>query len=183
MGARVAKGATSGQQRRAPSQQLLPSPTRSRPLQLGVTLFLLQQFAGINAIVYYSSAVFTQAGVANATVASAAVGLVNILGTVVAGSLVDRAGRKQLLSGSMAGMGTFMLLLAGDQGGAAMLAASRHTRPRSCCAHAFFLLIAHSFHVGACAPVHGGDPLPGWHPRLHPRLRAGMRAHPRPAQL
>jgi len=83
-----------------------------RPLQLGVTLFLLQQFAGINAIVYYSSAVFTQAGVANATVASAAVGLVNILGTVVAGSLVDRAGRKQLLSGSMAGMGTFMLLLA-----------------------------------------------------------------------
>ena len=40
-----------------------------------MTLFLLQQFAGINAIVYYSSAVFTQAGVANATVASAAVGL------------------------------------------------------------------------------------------------------------
>lgn len=79
---------------------------------MGVSLFLLQQFAGINAIVYFSSAVFTEAGIANATIASAAVGLMNILGTVVAGSFMDKAGRKQLLSGSFFGMGTAMLMLA-----------------------------------------------------------------------
>jgi heterodisulfide reductase subunit C len=38
--------------------------------------------------------VFRDAGVQNGTVASAAVGLINVLGTVIAATLMDRAGRK-----------------------------------------------------------------------------------------
>ena len=57
-------------------------------------LFLFQQFSGINAIVYFSSAVFQKAGVASGALASAAVGATNVAGTVVAAGLMDKAGRK-----------------------------------------------------------------------------------------
>ena len=43
--------------------------------------------------------------------ASAAVGAINVFGTVVAGSLVDRAGRKQLLLVSFLGMAASMLAM------------------------------------------------------------------------
>jgi hypothetical protein len=66
----------------------------NRGARVGVGLFLLQQLAGINGIVYFSSAVFARAGIASGALASAAVGLVNVLGTVAAASLMDRAGRK-----------------------------------------------------------------------------------------
>lgn len=137
---------------------------------IGCAIFLLQQFSGINAIVYFSSSVFAQvhmlldaftlllsfhvylalqdailpivppqrpstalpvfeilaiphtgaarlsdhdegflllrqAGITNAAIASAAVQMTNVLTTVVAASLMDRAGRKQLLTLSFTGMG------------------------------------------------------------------------------
>ncbi|KAK9825443.1 hypothetical protein WJX81_000012 [Elliptochloris bilobata] len=84
----------------------------SRSVRVGMTLFLLQQASGINAIVYFSSSVFEQAGIASAALASAAVGMSNVVGTVVAASLMDRAGRKQLLTLSFSGMGLSMLIMA-----------------------------------------------------------------------
>ena len=45
------------------------------------------------------------------TVASAVVGTINVLGTVLAASLIERFGRKQLLSVSFSGMGLCMLLM------------------------------------------------------------------------
>lgn len=44
-----------------------------------------------------------QAGVTSGTLASAAVGATNVLGTMVAAGLMDRAGRKQLLTNSFLG--------------------------------------------------------------------------------
>ncbi|CAI5982087.1 unnamed protein product, partial [Closterium sp. NIES-65] len=79
---------------------------------LGMALFAVQQFAGINAIIYYSSSVFRSAGVQSDVAASALVGLANVLGTAVSLNLVDRQGRKSLLMGSFTGMGCSMLLLA-----------------------------------------------------------------------
>lgn len=76
------------------------------------TIFLLQQFSGINAIVYFSSAVFRDAGIQSDALASAAVGLINVLGTMIAASLMDKRGRKQLLTVSMAGQGLAMLAMA-----------------------------------------------------------------------
>lgn len=84
----------------------------SRGAQIGVVMFLLQQFSGINAIVYFSSSVFAKAGIASGALASAAVGVVNVLGTILAASLMDKAGRKQLLSLSFGGMGIAMLAMA-----------------------------------------------------------------------
>ena len=47
--------------------------------------------------------------------ASAVVGTINVLGTVVAASLMDKFGRKQLLSTSFTGMGLAMLSMAAGE--------------------------------------------------------------------
>jgi sugar porter (SP) family MFS transporter len=84
----------------------------TRGAQIGVVLFLLQQFSGINAVIYFSSKVFAEAGIQNAALASAAVGLTNVVGTIIAGSIIEKAGRKQLLNISFAGMGVSLAALA-----------------------------------------------------------------------
>lgn len=47
---------------------------------IGAALFAFQQFAGINAVFYFSSAVFRQAGVTSDVAASVSVGAVNLFG-------------------------------------------------------------------------------------------------------
>ncbi|KAL9264927.1 Plastidic glucose transporter 4-like protein [Drosera capensis] len=80
-------------------------------VSVGAALFLFQQLAGINAVVYYSTSVFRSAGVASDVAASALVGAANVIGTAVASSLMDKKGRKSLLITSFLGMATSMLLL------------------------------------------------------------------------
>eukprot|EP00884_Botryococcus_braunii_P011217 jgi/Botrbrau1/20096/Bobra.0850s0001.1 len=99
---------SSGKTAAAPTLAQLVS---NKAVLIGCFLFVLQQFSGINAIVYFSSSVFAQAGIKDGALASAAVGLVNVLGTVVAGSFMDKAGRKQLLTLSFALMGAAMLTM------------------------------------------------------------------------
>jgi len=77
-----------------------------------VMMFLLQQFAGINALIYFSSTIFKQAGVSSEGLATAAIFTMNVAGTVLAAGLIERLGRKQLLMGSYAGMGAAMALMA-----------------------------------------------------------------------
>lgn len=48
---------------------------------IGCALFALQQFAGINGVLYFSSLTFRDAGITNGTAASAAVGGANLVGT------------------------------------------------------------------------------------------------------
>lgn len=80
-------------------------------VSVGAALFLFQQLAGINAVVYYSTAVFRSAGIASDVAASALVGASNVFGTAVASSLMDKQGRKSLLITSFTGMSASMLLL------------------------------------------------------------------------
>ncbi|XP_020581164.1 plastidic glucose transporter 4 [Phalaenopsis equestris] len=80
-------------------------------VSVGAALFLFQQLAGINAVVYYSTSVFRSAGIASDAAASALVGASNVFGTAVASSLMDRKGRKSLLLFSFIGMAASMLLL------------------------------------------------------------------------
>lgn len=70
-----------------------------RPFLIAVLLMAVSQFSGINAIMYYSTKIFTSAGVgvSNSFAASVVVGLVNFLFTFVAIAFVDKAGRRPLL--------------------------------------------------------------------------------------
>ncbi|PNX74208.1 plastidic glucose transporter 4-like protein, partial [Trifolium pratense] len=80
-------------------------------VSVGAALFLFQQLAGINAVVYYSTSVFRSAGIASDVAASALVGASNVFGTVIASFLMDKKGRKSLLITSFSGMAASMLLL------------------------------------------------------------------------
>eukprot|EP00854_Cymbomonas_tetramitiformis_P000527 gene527-921_t len=78
----------------------------------GLIVTRLASTTGINAVIYFSSSVFREAGLQAGVLASAGVGLINVLGTLMAGSMLDRYGRKPLLIGSYCGMGLCMLLQA-----------------------------------------------------------------------
>lgn len=69
------------------------------PLLIGVGIFCIQQFSGINAIIYYSTDIFKMAfeTTKTAALATVGVGVVNALSTVVAIFFIDRLGRKPLL--------------------------------------------------------------------------------------
>ncbi len=74
------------------------------PLVIGLVLAVLQQFSGINAIMYYAPEIFKSIGtsVDSAFVNTVSVGAVNLLFTVAAIYLVDKAGRRALLLGGTA---------------------------------------------------------------------------------
>ena len=58
-------------------------------------LFLLQQLSGINAVIYYAPTVFELSGFNSAAtqiLATAGIGVVNVLMTVVGMMLIDRLG-------------------------------------------------------------------------------------------
>lgn len=83
-----------------------------RIMILAATLPLLQQLSGINSVVLYGSEVFRKAGVKSPVVANLLLGLVNTLATVGAAVLMDRAGRKKLLTWSYGGMAICLLGMA-----------------------------------------------------------------------
>ncbi|XP_059077710.1 probable plastidic glucose transporter 1 isoform X3 [Cryptomeria japonica] len=78
---------------------------------IGGTLFFLQQFAGINGVLYFSSLTFADVGISNNTVASIALGIANFAGAIIALYLMDKQGRRNLLMGSYIGMASSMFLL------------------------------------------------------------------------
>ena len=75
-------------------------------------LFVCQQLSGINAVVYFSTQIFRDAGVTSAVLSSLLVMLVNVAGTAfVAAPLIDRFGRTTMLSASYAGMASSMAVM------------------------------------------------------------------------
>lgn len=70
-----------------------------KPLLLAVALMAFSQFCGINAIMYYSTKIFADAGGGEnaAFTSSVWVGLINFVFTFVAIGFVDKAGRRPLL--------------------------------------------------------------------------------------
>lgn len=85
----------------------LAAPWLRPALLIGVGIMFIQQATGINTVIYYAPTIFEMAGFASATTAITAtvgVGVVNVLMTVVSIRLVDRLGRKPLLSMGLIGM-------------------------------------------------------------------------------
>ncbi|XP_056281634.1 solute carrier family 2, facilitated glucose transporter member 2-like isoform X10 [Pseudoliparis swirei] len=83
---------------------LVRSPVYRQQLFVALMMHLSQQLSGINAIFYYSTDIFTRAGVAQPVFATIGVGLINTLFTLVSVALVDRAGRRTLTLVGLGGM-------------------------------------------------------------------------------
>ena len=81
-------------------------------LIIALTLGILQQITGVNAIYFYATMIFEQSGVGtNAAFAQAIwVGIINVVFTIVAMLLIDRMGRKPLLLIGIAGIAVSMAL-------------------------------------------------------------------------
>lgn len=85
----------------------LVGPLVRPALVVGLGLAVFQQITGINTVIYYAPTIFQLAGFTSASVAilaTAGVGVVNVLMTVVSMYLIDRVGRRPLLLVGMAGM-------------------------------------------------------------------------------
>ncbi|MGZ3708293.1 MAG: sugar porter family MFS transporter [Bdellovibrionota bacterium] len=92
----------------------LLSPEHRPVLVLGMGLAIFQQITGINTIIYYAPTIFQLAGfdsAAQSILATAGVGAVNVLMTIVSVRLLDRTGRRPLLLVGIAGMITSLAAL------------------------------------------------------------------------
>jgi SP family galactose:H+ symporter-like MFS transporter len=100
------------QLRRAGVRALLRSAA-APALLVGVTLALVQQFAGINAVISYAPSIMERTGLdaSNSILYSIGIGVANVAATVVAVRLVDRRGRRPLLLASTAGTCVSLVLL------------------------------------------------------------------------
>lgn len=91
--------AVSGEQQAGSWREL--AGRRLRPAMIAALgLYVLQQLSGINAIIYYAPIIFKNTGFESqsaAILATAGVGTINVLMTIVAMQLVDRLGRRRLL--------------------------------------------------------------------------------------
>ena len=87
-----------------------------RPLIIGLGLAIFQQVTGINTVIYFAPTIFQSAGFKSASasiLATAGVGVVNVVMTVVALRLMDRAGRRRLLLIGLTVMALSLVALAG----------------------------------------------------------------------
>ncbi|ORW08706.1 hypothetical protein AWC15_01045 [Mycobacterium lacus] len=84
-----------------------PEPSLRRPILIAMGASLMDVLVGICAIVYYSTPVFAMAGVrgrAGAEIASFSIGVADVVFTVVAVGLLNRYGRRPLLTVGLTGI-------------------------------------------------------------------------------
>lgn len=92
----------------------LLAPSIRPALLVGIGLAVFQQITGINTVIYYAPLIIQSAGISSASgaiLATAGIGVVNVLMTIVAMWLIDRVGRRPLLLVGIAGMAITLGLL------------------------------------------------------------------------
>ncbi|AWS00393.1 sugar porter family MFS transporter [Metallosphaera hakonensis JCM 8857 = DSM 7519] len=90
------------------------SPVVKTALIIGVLLAIFQQVTGINTVIYYAPTILQLAGFSSASVSilgTVGIGIVNVIMTVIALSLIDKLGRRPLLIASLSGMTVTLFLL------------------------------------------------------------------------
>lgn len=94
--------------------KLLFQPGIFKALIIGMSIAILGQFMGVNAVLYYGPEIFKDAGLASddALFYQVIVGLANMLTTVVAMFIIDKIGRKKLIYYGVSGMIISLLLIA-----------------------------------------------------------------------
>jgi MFS family permease len=100
-------------QRENASFRELFRPGMKLVLTIGVSVAILQQITGINAVFFYAPMIFEQSGIGTdaSFMQAVLVGLVNLAVTIVAIALIDRLGRRPLLGFGLCGIAACMLLL------------------------------------------------------------------------
>jgi SP family facilitated glucose transporter-like MFS transporter 1 len=93
--------------------QLFQDASIRMPLFIACMLVIIQQFSGINAVFFYSRSIFENAKIAAPYIPFAVIGTnaVNVLMTVIAVPLMDKAGRRLLLIIPMSAMIVDLILM------------------------------------------------------------------------
>jgi sugar porter (SP) family MFS transporter len=76
-------------------------------LVIGIGLAIFQQITGINTVIYYAPTIIQKTGISSnsgAILATAGIGLVNVIMTIVSMWFIDRIGRRPLLLTGIGGM-------------------------------------------------------------------------------
>ncbi|MDK3611100.1 sugar porter family MFS transporter [Staphylococcus pseudintermedius] len=91
----------------------LKSPWLLSTIIIGSVFALLQQLIGINAIIYYAPKIFATAGFGESTaiLSTVGIGVVNVLVTIFAISIIDKIDRKKLLVIGNIGMVASLLIM------------------------------------------------------------------------
>jgi MFS transporter, SP family, galactose:H+ symporter len=90
------------------------APSLRPALVVGIGLAIFQQITGINTVIYYAPLIIQRAGISSASgaiLATAGIGVVNVLATIFSMWLIDRKGRRPLLLVGIAGMAVTLVLL------------------------------------------------------------------------
>lgn len=92
--------AVANEQQRRPWQLLKKNGNFRRSVALGIVLQVVQQFTGMNVMMYYAPRIFELSGFHDSAAqlwSTVLVGVVNVLATFIAIGFVDRLGRKPML--------------------------------------------------------------------------------------
>jgi len=98
------------QDERAGIKERLFSKKYSFPVMLAILLATFNQFSGINAIMYYAPRIFGMTGLStdDSLLQAVAIGVTNMVFTILAMTFIDRFGRKTLLIAGSIGMIVFL---------------------------------------------------------------------------
>jgi len=93
--------------------RLLFKPGYFKALVIGVCIAILGQFMGVNAVLYYGPTIFANSGLSSgdSLFYQVLVGLVNMLTTILALSIIDKVGRKKLVYYGVTGMIISLILI------------------------------------------------------------------------
>ncbi|GJQ15552.1 hypothetical protein GpartN1_g7343.t1 [Galdieria partita] len=121
--------------------ELFTVPRNRRAALAAWIVMYMQQFCGVNVIMYYSSVIFTQTGVStrDAILASLGAGVLNFLFALPAIPTIDRWGRRPLLLWTFPLMSIFLLF-----SGFSFWAHSSHTRLGLVAAGIYLFMIVYS---------------------------------------
>jgi SP family arabinose:H+ symporter-like MFS transporter len=89
-------------------------PALKLVLSIGIVVAVLQQITGINSVFFYAPMIFEQSGIGTdaSFVQAILVGLINLVFTIIAILLIDKLGRKPLLTFGVVGIVVCMFALA-----------------------------------------------------------------------
>ncbi|KAI7831339.1 general substrate transporter [Gamsiella multidivaricata] len=94
--------------------EFVSMPRYRRPVILLLLIQLSQQLSGINGVIFYSTAIMSQILPSSGAMITVYISIVNIIMTVIAAYLMDRAPRRSLLLTSSISMAISSFLLAGS---------------------------------------------------------------------